>query len=220
MSQGSEGRPPTGTISKTITFSRLSKSSFRARIRSVATAIDRTHRVPELPMIPVRSTKTETRDGGYRKEMGTGKPVEIEISRRGSTPELTFVHEIGHFLDEQAIPGSVRGVRSWYLDPNLKSWRDVVLESRPIKILIEKAEDGDPGEPGRKIACYLRTDREIWARSYAQFVAIRSGDPILMKHLEECRSPRSPWPLQWSDDEFGPVEAEIDALFKAIGWVQ
>ena len=67
---------------------------------------------------------------------------------------------------------------------------------------------------------YLLDYNEMWARSYAQYIALRSEKPLLLRQL----SPVSALPvslhqlLQWESDDFVPILDAIDALFRRKGW--
>jgi hypothetical protein len=59
--------------------------------------------------------------------------------------------------------------------------------------------------------------QEICARAYSQFVAGRSGDKRLLAELARCRDSRPN--RQWDTEDFRPVAAAIEKLFKQIGWM-
>ena len=62
---------------------------------------------------------------------------------------------------------------------------------------------------------------EAWARSYAQSIVNRSDSPALRASLNACRgriAGRQYYPQQWEDDDFGPIEAAIEELFRRLGW--
>ena len=167
--------------------------------------------------------------GVYRKEAGTGKPISIEISTRGDSPELTFAHEVGHFLEGAAIPGSSFGVRQWAFDEFAKDWQTAVKRSETWRILSEILASKivvvvDPS--GHKAerptmtsyVTYLLSTEELWARSYAQYVASRGRSEVLLDQIRTRRYPVAAFPLQWGDDEFEPIARKFDNLFRKIGW--
>lgn len=89
---------------------------------------------------------------------------------------------------------------------------------------------------------YLLNPKELWARCVAQYVATRSGQPDLLKALRSWQNMpktqdvalqigdsevpfQAPTPTawlfhQWSDDDFAPVAAEMDKIFKERGWLR
>lgn len=73
---------------------------------------------------------------------------------------------------------------------------------------------------------YLMSTRECFARAYAQYIAVKSGNPIMLRELEYLRNSWGEgnkdflYPTQWADDDFGPIVAAFDKLFVAMGWIQ
>jgi hypothetical protein len=71
-------------------------------------------------------------------------------------------------------------------------------------------------------AVNLLDSAELWARSYAQFVTIRTGDPALAAGLDALRQRPVDavyLPRQWGDDDFSEIEATIEDLFWSLGWI-
>lgn len=201
---------------------RLPQNRFGKRLRSVVEAIESVHGVPRMEPIPVIETKSRTDNGAYKRVRGSGEPVAIEISKRGSNIELTFAHELGHFLESAAIPGSTFGDRQWVFDDFTKKWQDVVRESPSVVTLQEMLDADAPMDEefgvGRRYAEYLLRLEELWARSYAQYVATVSGNGVMLSQIQARRSPELLHRLQWDDGEFGPIASEFESLFKEIGW--
>ena len=65
---------------------------------------------------------------------------------------------------------------------------------------------------------YLLSPHELFARSFAQYIAVSSGDKILKQHLDETREMPGYGVSQWSDDDFGPIKSAFDKYFESIGW--
>ena len=77
---------------------------------------------------------------------------------------------------------------------------------------------------------YAHSDIELWARAYAQYIAVRSGDLAMMAQLrmqqetytdaaaQKWQTPELAIPVQWQDDDFEPIAQAIDELFAALGW--
>jgi hypothetical protein len=64
---------------------------------------------------------------------------------------------------------------------------------------------------------YLRP-REIWARAYAQWIAVRSGDRTLLNQVKKLSASHYSWRV-WEEKDFEPVAREIDAMFEKRGWL-
>jgi hypothetical protein len=74
----------------------------------------------------------------------------------------------------------------------------------------------------RRHTDYLLKPEELWARSYAQYIAERSADSDMLAALDLLRPPALTGQLyssQWETTDFAPVAAAIDTLFKGLGWI-
>jgi hypothetical protein len=101
-----------------------------------------------------------------------------------------------------------------------------------------------PAGVNRTFVNYLLRSKEAFARAYAQYMAEASGNPAALKALRNMQaasttgpvsgaSPYNPhsttraeapvpgswdYPWQWSDEDFAPIRAAFDDLFKAMEW--
>lgn len=209
---------PISTVERYLEFP---PNRFGKRLRAAARAIESVHGVTGLLRIPVEEISSRNTNGEFRRHGGTGRPVAIAISSRGDHPELTLMHEVGHFLEQTAIPGHKWGVRSWGFDPSITGFTEAVAKTEAVAGL-RNLHEGTDDPITKQYTSYLLMPDELWARCYAQYVAIRSGNPSLSEQLELVRSPN---PLrtiesQWRDGDFKSVARAIDILFLSIGWVQ
>jgi len=178
----------------------------------------------------------------------TYMPAEISLSRPLSLgpkghPRLTYAHEVGHYLDQQfvwpRVAGQSHGINGYAseLFPNhaeLNAWRKATSESRAVGRLRELHQIGKKGgfidhvdatgkmvtwPSSAKYAEYALTEREVFARSYAQYIATKTQDPGIMAELNIQRDPLgNPYYVtQWADDDFEPISLAFDDLFRAIG---
>jgi hypothetical protein len=71
-------------------------------------AIDAVHGDGMLPLLPVIRTRGRVQVGAYEWISHTGEALRLSFSVTNDHPELSVVHEIGHFLDHQALgrPGA------------------------------------------------------------------------------------------------------------------
>jgi hypothetical protein len=69
---------------------------------------------------------------------------------------------------------------------------------------------------------YTLQPAELWERSYALYVAHRSADAELLAEVDERRGQVGsfPMPYLWDEDDFDPVAAVIDDLFRRLGWLR
>ncbi len=74
----------------------------------------------------------------------------------------------------------------------------------------------------RRFTDYLLPPHELWARSYAQFIASRGRLPRMEHELLAVRtsSPNALYlSVQWEDADFVMLDNEIERLFQQIGWM-
>ena len=124
---------------------------------------------------------------------------------------MTTAHEVGHWIDEMALPG--HGFSSEH-HPALEPWREAIRRSAAFQNL--KAGTSSP-----KYRRYALRWRELWARSYAQFVAERSQEPIMLEQLSKVVNGKTGYWIdsQWAAEDFAPIATEIATLFKNQGWI-
>jgi hypothetical protein len=144
---------------------------------------------------------------------------EIVLHPLGPHPRLTYAHENGHRLDDTVLraPGGLGSlVRS---DPLMGAWFDAVRTSPEYRELQAMQATFPIGDPFRKTADYLISPAELWGRSYAQFVAQRSGDPELLAEVRSSTSAhdRGTSNSQWSMTSFSSIGAAIEAVLRGKG---
>lgn len=180
--------------------------------------IDSVHDDGRLPKIPIENASSNANYFGAYTHTLSGKAVRIRIRAGGDHKEHTLAHEIGHFLDHQGLPGDGFSSEG---SPALQGWRDAIEKTRAITRLRDIERSKSSGYDG--YLEYLLRRREMWARSYAQWLTLRSGDPVLRSQLTDIVSSENgskfPIPSQWTDDDFADVAQEIDKLMKKVGWM-
>lgn len=171
------------------------------------TAMARLHRVPaDLTPVPVKTVTAQRYFGAY--SFTPRSPGAIQIARHGDHKAMTFAHEFGHYLDHQLL-GGAPGTWGSSSD-SLAPWRDAIDRTEQTRRL--RALPSDP-----YTRYYLRRD-EQWARSYAQWVAVRSGDQRMLDQIAGIlRSPGVRGLSQWDAADFHQVASAIDQLFEARG---
>jgi hypothetical protein len=125
-----------------------------------------------------------------------------------------------------------------HLPRALVDWRDAVVKSQAAQTLAAHRQQmqrqghisfttADGGESKTRISTnwlsYALRTNELWARSYAQYIAVRSGDAAMMAELRkeqaEQRAAAVPITAQWQDDDFEPIARAFDAIFTQLGWL-
>lgn len=187
-------------------------------LREVVALIDRIHTDGALPSIRVNRRPIRPYEGLYDPR----PPYKITVSTHARYPRLTMVHETGHLLDHLGLGTPGTFASGDVNEPWLQPWRDAVAASAAYQEL-QRLELRYAGTPFGPHVAYLLGYDEAWARSYAQLVATRSGDPTLLAELEARRTrvPGTTYlPRQWDDVDFAPIAEAIEALFKDLGWMR
>jgi SPP1 gp7 family putative phage head morphogenesis protein len=117
----------------------------------------------------------------------------------------TVVHEFGHYLDAVSSPAGM--ATEFARELGLTEWAEAVLQSRAVRNIA-----GDRGWSDKHKA-YLLDPRELWARSFTQWVALRSGPDgdVIRRGLEDRVD-------HWDDDDFEPIAEAIDRYVRRRGW--
>jgi hypothetical protein len=190
-------RPPSGLL-------RLPRRSplYPELARALAAA-DTLHVLhSDLEPVPVKATSTTSQSGCYR--LRHGDPVDLRVSRRHGRVALSFLHELGHFVDHQLGhelgPTWASGHHEAFAD-----WREAASRL-PTRL---------PATVGRSRRRYFNSAKEVWARSYAQAVLARSADPWLQRHLAGLIAGDDNF--VWPATEFEPVADEVVLIFERLG---
>lgn len=198
-------------------------------------AVSGVHRVPSLAPIGVDlSPDVVTRGEALYVSLTDGRPARIEVSAAARFPAFSFVHEIGHYLDHQGL--GAPGVWASEEDPLLDSLRRAWERSAAVRALRRAVRAGRmsfvlPGGLASDVPLaradledceyYLRP-QELFARSYAQYIARRSQDGVLLDQIYERREgPEGRFfRVQWPDDDFDGLARAFDRLFEGLGWLR
>ena len=188
-----------------------------------------------LPVIPLDERRSGDALGQYRRS-ALGKAFDITINPEGDHIRMTTAHEIGHFIDFEGIPGrpwlSLMD-RNYRSDPKFAAWVKAVDESEAVKALRDRQNQKTAAVAfpsgksydypiDQKHVKYLLTDVELWARSYAQYIATKSKNPAMLKELVDDMKGdyAAVYHHQWEHNDFAPIESAIDDLFKGLGWIK
>ncbi|MCW8830556.1 MAG: hypothetical protein OQK32_03440 [Gammaproteobacteria bacterium] len=194
---------------------------------NVLDTIDRIHGDGRLPVIPVHRTASRKYYGAYRSIRYTNRAVDIRIAQIGDHKDFTLAHEIGHFIDQQGLPGNgFSSVNS----AALAGWRKAVSESAAINQLkkvvagpLSVEVDGITYSVQKDYARYLLKTEEIWARSYSQYIAAKSENTLLRSQLstlvDQSNHAIIDYATQWTSADFAPISDAIDKLFIEMGWL-
>jgi hypothetical protein len=132
----------------------------------------------------------------------------------GPWPQLTTAHEVGHLLDYTVLGEA--GTFASEVHADFAEWRRAVRASEAITSI--RATQGTV--KGLHKAEYYLRGHEMWARSYAQYIATKSGDAEMLRQLDIIRGVGDIGHLiQWSDADFAPIAAAIENILKKKGWL-
>jgi len=193
--------------------------------KNVFAAIDKIHRLPRVSKIDLIQVNATNFDGEFEYyKMGRG--IRIKISSNTVNKELALLHEIGHFIDNQAI--GVKGVNeSEVRDGELRGVLEAFKETDTIKKLLKMQKTGKFDLMGKmrkltdKQKCsieYLLHPREQWARAYGQYIALKSADKFLLEQLNWEINANEIIPTQWKKNDFKNVIFAIDNLLINQKW--
>ena len=197
------------------------------RAQRALDAVASVHGDGKLPQIPLEEVPPgNPAEAQFRSLRYTGDAIDIQLHtspgppdpyRQGSQPELSLVHEIGHFLDNSGLPGP-------FFESTKPTFRKMQLLMRAIrrtrtyKTIAATARAGGAGVTQWK---YLRHRNEIFARAYAQYIAWRSGDQVMIEQLDAILADSDPTICleHWPHEEFLPIVEAFDVLFEELGWL-
>lgn len=171
-------------------------------------AIESVHRTDGLHGVAVRPLT-----GGSANVRGSYNPAnhEIRVRLSGPHPELTLAHEIGHMLDHLQLDGP--GLTSSAAGQQLEAWRAAVELTGAVDGLRDQYAAAT-SQTAKNFFKYLLSPVELFARSYAQYIALRSGDELLATQL--ALALETPY-RQWEADDFEAVAQAFDDLFSDLG---
>jgi hypothetical protein len=188
----------------------------RGFVRRVLSAIDRVHRVTNVPALSVEVVPMQS---GQRHGQFDGQ--RIAVNRRSNTRELALVHEIGHVLDYFAIGADARTYASDAGASILDGWRRAAEASRSVRRLREVRAALLSGGP--RVAAYtdyVLQPSEIFARSYAQWLAGAAEDGTLTEQVTRLVGAEPPIMqlVQWAPDDFTSIRVEFERLMERLRW--
>lgn len=198
-------------------------------LKEALAAIDRVHGDGALPQLPVRLTRGRAEIGGYRFSNRDGTPLRLELSQHSDHPHLTTAHEIGHFLDHQAL-----GERGRYASESgsLEDLMSIIGQSAAIKALRSRVgrqsarvrmPDGSLRQHRvlPRYVNYLLRPSEMFARAYAQYIAAKSGNAVLTQQVDDARRTLlsgKVYHSQWDGDDFTAIGEAFDRLLRRKRW--
>lgn len=260
--------PPAPKVSERVVQKDGTGAKLWGQIQKALGVIDTVHDDGTLPKIPAGAKTTRRGVKGLNKvaayymhgptysvEMGFGPKIMT------NSPNMAVFHESGHWLDHMGI--GVQGMNATAggaIGDLAVPWSNLLTalqESKTMQTLrkwsqanlpgtgVHWGQDGVPWNIDRPTLMYMLQRDETFARAYAQYITVRSGDPAAMRELRltqaaagpalagvprESKWGAAPWmggtipegtwtfPWAWQDAEFEPIAAAFDEVFGVMGW--
>ncbi len=179
-----------------------------ARLKVAGDLIDSVHGDGQLRPAPVEWVAGTA--GSYNP---SGR---IRVGRGGAAPLAQFIHELGHKLDMEALPGSGLTSES---GTALSGFLTAVKSTAAYKELDQEGRDKGVRPSYMR---YQKREAELWARAYMQFIAEETQDADLLKAVRDRRENKTDYlkNSQWETADFAPVKAEIRRIMTVLGWIQ
>jgi hypothetical protein len=199
-----EGKPRFRALEDIVALPR--RSPLMPELERALAAASRLHGLrTDLEPVPVRPTSTISEAGAYRYRKRD--PIDLRVSRVGGRVALGFLHELAHLVDHQVHYDRKSRVWASAVHPAFASWRDAAA------LLDQRTVDG-----GASRQRYFQSAHEVWARSYAQTVLLRSGDRVLERQLQRLQEADDPH--VWAGAQFERVAVEVERVFEQLGLTQ
>lgn len=203
----------------------------KKKLQAALDAIDVVHGDGDHEPTPIKQVGGASQHGVFEYVIG-GKPVKITVNSGAPYPGVSLLHEIGHFIDNQAI--GRRGVNSSADEEGPLA--DVMAAIRSTQAFSEaeglrrrkqvffrrKGGGRETVDLKQAVVEYTLRPQELFARAYARYVAVRAGNADL---LAELNREHANWIVlsyrqSWSDADFAAVASALDSLFERLGWMK
>jgi len=158
--------------------------------------------------------------------------------------ELTTAHEFAHLMDWTAFQEiqksggdwgdydkPMQGSRAvWYLGAENEAMYGVMNAIKESEAYAALNVESMPYRawPGGTVKLvydsetmrYLREPEELFARAYAQYIATRSGNELMLRAVDDLRAGAKDGhpPMAWEDKDYQAIAAAFDTMFDQRGW--
>lgn len=208
-------------------FSKIS-DSIKDKVIASLKNIDEVHGDGALDDIPIMPERSARYNATFLSDI-LGRAKGITLKKSGLTPELSFAHEVGHYLDLHSI-GTKGQWDSTSAGSIVQNVIGVAKQTDALKNIAGILKSKSFVIGGEKIPLtkrlrdhlnYLMDPKEIWARAYAQFISKRSSSPSIKKQLQGLLDSETkiPYSHQWQDPDFEIIEKEIEKMMIDLGWI-
>ena len=194
----------------------IESGDLATHFHSAAKAIHAVHGNGGLPTIPAReNAKLRRTEAEYIYRSTQAESITIKSGTRH--PAFNVVHEIGHFIDHQALGSGGYGFASVEGYPAAKPVMDAVHASPEVKALKKETKRTKAGKAKRHLK-YLGEPEELFARAYSQYIATRGRNSEFLSALRYEQKATYGKMAYWDEATFEPIAKLIDAMFREKGW--
>jgi hypothetical protein len=173
-------------------------------LEEAVAAVEDVHAFPDHSrVIPVSADDSLLTEARYT-------PSLIRIHPERPRRRIALLHEVGHFLDDQVLVAHGRATSSPLLEP----WRRAVLRSDAILRLRELARSPPVTSAGQHLN-YLLRFTETFARTYVQWIALRSRSGVLLEEVGEAQIALN-YGEFWAFDDFDEIAEALDEAFGGL----
>lgn len=209
------------------------RSKYGRDLKAALDVLDSVHTDGLLPRIPLKNMSSNQALGWYKRTL-PNEAIEIAIDKSGTGREAKLWHAVGHFLDNQALYKGPLNVAQPFaseaaITPEWAAYHAAVDASE--NMIFKRSAVGQStvvNSLGLKAAvdqshlAYLLRPRETFARAYAQYIAVESGNGGVGSALEFAQLGDRVWPSPhatvWQPADFEPIREAVDNILKAEGW--
>ena len=194
------------------------RSKNASAVSDAMEAINNIHSVPDsMEQLDIQSTSSPTKLGAYVYSGRTNKPFKFRLSTKGDNPRMTMVHEMGHYLDHHGI-GTKGAFDSESGDRTSRVIQAIKQSKSYSKLAERRAVFAAQNNTNLvKHVDYLMGNDELFARSYAQFIASKSTGRKIKGELKNLQEDNF-LGTQWDDEDFQSINVEMGKLFSDLGW--
>lgn len=184
-------------------------------INAALSAIDSVHGLPAG--FPPCSIEIWSEMGGAKGAYNQGEHLIKLAEDAGAYQSSTLCHEFGHHITlGERGQGRVEFYKELSTDPELKAWHNIVKATPQFKHFLDIEGSVSATGDARDYASYLKDPRELFARSYSQWIATRSKNKTMLDQNEKLKN-MADGNYQWSDSDFKPIGVALDAYFSKRG---
>lgn len=161
----------------------------------------------------------------------THEPASVEIADQALTPLFTMAHEFGHCVD-YALKKTISLTNSMEASEAYDRVLDAIRASAECRWLVAEQRGAEVslvaisrviGQAAANHAMqklkhikYLLKPGELFARSYSEYVALKSGNETLLAELDQYISYREDDPYyQWQNESFQPILGRLTIYSRA-----